>query len=122
MKAEVLRFLVAGAVNTGVGYLVYLALLLVVPYAVAYSLSYAFGIVLSYALNTWFVFRQPWDWRKLAAFPLVYALQYLVGLATLTLLVEAGLASRELAPLVVIAITVPLTYFASRFVIRRGSE
>jgi putative flippase GtrA len=48
----------------------------------------------------------------------VYVLQYLAGLAALWLLVENGLASKEIAPLLVIVVTLPLTFAASRFLIK----
>ena len=52
--------------------------------------SFAVGIMLGYAINTWFVFRVPWNWKKMVAYPLVYLIQYVVGLLLLSLVVERG--------------------------------
>lgn len=110
--------MVAGLVNTALGYLMYLAMLLAAPYLVAYSLSYVLGIVVSYALNTWFVFRRPWDWHRLLAYPFVYLAQYLLGASCLALLVETFGMARELAPLAVVILTLPLTFLLSRLIIK----
>jgi putative flippase GtrA len=120
-KGEAFRFLVAGALNTAATYVLYLALLQIVPYRVAYTVSYAIGIVLAYAINTLFVFRSAWNWRRLLAFPLVYVVQYALGVLVLTLLVEPGFLSERLAPLGVVAITIPFTFLASRYLIKGRS-
>jgi putative flippase GtrA len=117
-SGEVLRFLLAGAFNTVATYLLYLGALQLVPYQHAYTAAFAIGIVLGYTINTRYVFHEPWRWRRLLAYPLVYVLQYLAGLAALWLLVENGLASKEIAPLLVIVVTIPLTFAASRFLIK----
>lgn len=117
-SGEALRFLLAGAFNTAATYLIYLGALQLLPYRYAYSAAYAIGIVIGYTVNTMYVFHEPWRWQRLIAYPLVYVLQYLVGLVLLSLLVENGVTSKELAPLLVVAITLPLTFFASRHLIK----
>ncbi len=117
-SAEALRFLLVGAFNAAATYVLYLAALQLMPYRLAYTGAYAAGIVLSYALNTWFVFRAPWSWKRLMAYPLVYLLQYGLGLLCLSLLVERGWVSQELAPLAVVVITLPLTFLATRYLIK----
>ena len=121
LNGEVLRFLVAGGANTAATYGIYLLVLQLLPYRVAYTIAYALGIVLAYALNTWFVFRSAWDWKKLLAYPLVYLLQYGLGMLCLTVLVEQAGVNAKFAPLVVVAITLPVSFFASRFLIKRPS-
>jgi len=120
-SGEALRFLIAGAANTAATYVIYLLALQVVPYRVAYTIAYALGIVLAYALNTRFVFRTPWRWKTLLAYPMVYLLQYGLGVACLTVLVERHWVSPELAPLLVVAITLPVTFVASRLLIKGKS-
>ncbi len=117
-NGEALRFLLAGAFNTAATYGIYLLALQMVPYRVAYTGAYAIGIVLGYAVNTVFVFRAPWRWKRMLAYPLVYVLQYGVGLLCLTLLVERGWVSDKIAPLLVVVITLPLTFLASRYLIK----
>lgn len=118
LRTEVMRFLVAGAINTLVGYLLYVLALQLLPYRLAYTVAYALGVVVAYTLNTYFVFHTRWHWRSLMAFPLVYLLQYAVGLVALAVLVERLAVPAMVAPLLVVIITIPLTFVASRFVIK----
>ena len=111
------RFLVAGALNTALGYGVYLALNLVFDYRVAYTLSFAFGIVLSYLVNSLYVFRQPLRWKRLAVYPLVYLLQYAVGLLCVWVFVAKLRWPEALAPIAAIAVNIPLTFVATRYIL-----
>jgi putative flippase GtrA len=115
--AEFARFLVAGAGTTLASYGVYLLLLPRWPYPVAYTVSYLFGLVVSYAFACGFVFRSRVAARSAVRFPLVYAAQYVVGLGTLTLLIGLGVPPR-VAPLAVVACTIPLTFVLSARVVR----
>lgn len=117
-SGEALRFLMAGAVNTAATYAIYLMLLAISHYRIAYTAAYMIGVVLGYALNTFFVFRARWNWKRMLAYPLVYVLQYVAGLLCLTVLVEGHWVSKEVAPLAVVLVTLPLTFFASRYLIK----
>ena len=118
ISAEYARFLVSGAVRTAVIYGLYLALLIVLDYQVAYGIAYLAGIVLAYALDTRFVFRSEWSWRGFLQFPLVYVAQYLVGVALLWFLVERLGIDPAVAPILVLVVLVPLTFLMSRSVLR----
>ena len=81
-----LRFIVVGGINTAVTFVLFMSLSLVLPVPAAYTVTYALGIVLSYALNSLFVFRTELSLRTALRFPLVYVVQYLYGLALITVL------------------------------------
>ena len=119
---EFRRFLLAGLFNTGLGYLLYLAFNTVVDYRLAYTLSYSVGIVVAYAVCTIFVFKRPWSWRRLLAYPSVYAAQYLAGLALIWVLVGKFGLSEAWAPLVILPATIPITFAISRFIIKGGTH
>lgn len=112
------RFLVAGFANTVAGYLLYLALNLLVDYRIAYSLSFAAGIVASFVLNSLYVFRQPLRWSRLGVYPAVYALQYAVGLACVWLFVDVMHQPEAFAPFLAVAVSLPLTYVATRHILK----
>jgi putative flippase GtrA len=118
MRAEFARFLLVGVTNTLFSYLLYLLLLNFLPYLAAYTLSYCAGIVLSYFLNVYFVFRKSVSLGSFLKFPVVYAIQYSLGALVLWILVGAGI-SPNLAMLGVIVVTIPVTFIASRFVLKR---
>ena len=104
------RFLIAGALNTGLTYILYLGLLFLMPYVWAYSLTYVAGIVLGYALNTRWVFRKAPNLHTATVYPLSYGLNYILGVVMLWFLVEIIKLPKEIAPLVVVAISVPVMY------------
>lgn len=115
---QFVRFLLVGGANTVIGYGLYLLANHWLDYRWAYSLSYAAGIGISYLLNSWFVFREPLSLRKFIRFPLVYAVQYLAGLAIIWCLVSRLHLPESIAPLAVTALTVPLTYATSRLILQ----
>jgi putative flippase GtrA len=119
---QLARFLVVGALNTGLSYLVYLALLRVVSYRWAYSISYAAGIVLSFVLNSLFVFRVPLSWQRLLPYPSVYLVQYLLGLCVVHVGVELLGWDERLMPIAVLVVTVPVSFVLTRWVLREKEE
>lgn len=118
---DFVAFVVVGGTNTLVTWLLYLLFNIALGYDVAYTLSYAVGIVLAYYMNTRWVFRVPMSWKTFVAYPLVYVVQYALGMALLYLIVELTPVPEALAPLVVTALSVPLTFVMSRVLLaRRG--
>lgn len=115
---EFVRFLLAGGMNTVLGYGIYLLFLLFLPYNIAYTISFLAGIALSYWLTSRFVFQQGLSLRSALRYPLIYLFQYVMGLIILTLLVERFRMKARWAPVVVVVCTIPLTFFLSRFVIK----
>lgn len=111
------RFLASGAAQTVASYLLYLALLAFTHYQVAYTLSFAAGIVMAYALNTYYVFRTPWSWKSFLQFPSVYVVQYLTGIALMWLLVDRLGVDDRIAPWLIVVAQIPLTFLLSRRII-----
>lgn len=119
IHSEFFRFLLVGVSNTLVAYVVFLLLLPFLPYLYAYTLSYCVGVVNSYFMNVLFVFRKRISLHSFLKFPLVYVVQYFLGASILWLLVgKLGIAPAW-AYAAVIVVTVPVTFVASRFVLKR---
>ena len=116
------RFLVAGVATTVASYALFVVLELVLPYLVAYAIAYVAGFVLSYFVNTRFVFRVAQSWTTFLRFPLVYVVQLVLGSAVIVLLVERFALHPRIAALFALAVTVPATYFAAKFVLNRDSR
>ncbi|WP_414615197.1 GtrA family protein [Stenotrophomonas pavanii] len=113
----IVRFLAGGALNTGSTFVLYWLLLLVVEYRIAYAISFVAGILLSYVINTKFVFRTNYSLRKVILFPLVYLATYLAGAVVLDLSVSRFGVDTRLAPFISICATLPLTYLLSKLVL-----
>jgi putative flippase GtrA len=105
---------VAGGVNTAITYGLYLALLPLLPYQASYTVAYVVGIVIAYLLNRNLVFLSHRGVRSVVLLPVVYLAQYLVSLLVLWLWIDKAGLSPALGPIVVISITVPMTYLLSR--------
>ncbi|MEP6698468.1 MAG: GtrA family protein [Verrucomicrobiota bacterium] len=118
---NVLRFLFFGCLNTLIAYGLYVVLLWAVPYMAAYTIAYACGIFISYGLNAKFVFNEKLKVTTALQYPLVYVVQYLLGLVILRVLIEGFHVSKLLAPFVVALLMIPVAYKLSSFVIRRGT-
>jgi putative flippase GtrA len=117
-RGQFARYVIAGAVNTAVTYVLLVALMRVIEYRLAYSIAYLAGVVLGCWLQCRFVFHVPLDWRNAIRFPAVYAIQYLTGLLLLWALVDAAGMRREWAALLVVVLNVPIGFFMLRFLLR----
>ncbi|SRR6266404_2077940 len=119
---EFCRFVFWGGVNTLAGYLVYALLLRFLPYLISYSIAYILGIGVSYFLNSRLVFNRELRLRTAVRYPLVYLAQYVVGTITLYLLVQLFRVNKLVAPLLVVILTIPLTFLLSRRIVAGRSE
>jgi putative flippase GtrA len=120
--AEFFLFVLIGGINTGITYGIYLLLVSVMRYPFAYTGSYVAGIFLSYYLNVRFVFREQLSLSKALKYPSVYLVQYLLGLVLLYLLIEILHLNKNLAPLAIVVVTVPVTFAMSRYIIRGNAK
>jgi putative flippase GtrA len=116
---ESVRYVLAGGFNNAATYAAYLVLLPSMGYAIAYSLTYVAAIVLAYYLSARFVFRRPLQWQHAIQFPLVYVVQYGLGITLTTALIEGAQVNASIAPALVIVITVPFTFWLTRWIITR---
>lgn len=85
-----LIFLVTGGSNTLLCLIAY-ALLIKggVPYLVASTLMFVYGVVQGYLLSTFFVFQHSVKFGNLAKYSMVYVFSYIFNIAILYFFVEA---------------------------------
>lgn len=110
------RFVVVGAANTAASYGIYLLLLLVVDYRLAYTIAYVAGLALGYWAHAKLVFGARLGARSAAAYLATYAAMYLASLLMLWVAVDLLGVPRPLAMLVALCVTVPTSYL----LLRRG--
>lgn len=122
VRGEALRFLVVGAINTTVTYILYLALLLLFPYSISYTIAYVLGIGFAYFLNTRFVFRVQHTLARFTLFPLVYSAQYITGILALFLAVNLFKIPDRFALIASIVTTVPITFLVSRSILKPSPD
>lgn len=117
---EALRFLLAGGLNTLATLLLYW-LLLGFGYGVAYTISYVAGIALAYWLQGRFVFQARTRTRHALLFPLIYVIQYGVGMLVLWIWHDHFGLPEKYGVFASIATTLPLTFVLSRTLFRHGN-
>lgn len=118
LLAVALRFLAGGMLNTGATLALYWVLMRFMHYQLAYLVSYCAGIVLSYLLNTRFVFRARHSWRKFVLFPLVYLITYVIGALVLRLAVDYLHVPAGLGPLLSIGVTLPVSFVLTKILLQ----
>ena len=118
ISAEIVRFVVVGAINTGTYYGLYLVFHRSLPYLVAHVFAFTISMIGSFFLNTYWTYRSRPTWRKFLLFPLSNATNFIVTTAGIYVLVEfAGMSSRY-APLVAAAAAIPVTFVVMRRILK----
>lgn len=115
MAKQLTRFILVGGLNTLVTMGLFHVLLPFFGHLLAYSLVYAFGIVVAYFLNAFFVFEVSKGWKSATMYPLIYVMLYLYGLAMMILIVDYLELHEMLALVLVIVSSVPVSFFMSRW-------
>ena len=110
------RFLLVGGANTAASYAVYLLLLLVVDYRIAYTVAFAAGLAGGYLMHGRFVFDAAPGLRSAAAYLATYAGMYLLSLLVLSVAVTRIGIPKPLGMLAALAVTVPMSFL----LLRRG--
>lgn len=118
INPEFNKFIFFGVANTVLGYVIYVILVFFLAYPVAYTIAYVSGIFISYYLNSRFVFKREMRLTKAMQYPVVYIVQYVLGISLLYLLVELCRINKVIAPVLIIIVTVPVTFLLSRFIIK----
>lgn len=113
-----LKFIASGAFNTLATYLLYLALLPLLPYRWSYTISYIAGIALAYVLYRYVVFGGSGGRYGPLWVALIYLLQYLLGLALVSFWVQILEGPPVWAPAFAVAVATPLSYILNRSVFR----
>ena len=113
-REQLARYLVAGALNTLLTWLLFVALSQWINYLLAYGIVFVLGVVLSFVLQSVWVFRSKMEWASLLRFKMAYLVNLAVGLLLLKLLVTHAALSPALAAIGVVAVQVPLGFLLSR--------
>ncbi|MFC8263035.1 GtrA family protein [Streptomyces sp. NPDC057291] len=119
VTAQMARFALVGAVNTGTYYGCYLALLTALPYLAAHVIAFALSMTGSFLLNSYFTYRTRPTWRKFLLFPLTNAANFVITTGGVWLLVDRVGFSSRYAPLVAALAAIPITFVVSRAIMLR---
>ena len=124
---EIVRFGLAGGINTGLTFTAY-ALLVAsgVAYVVANALAWTLGLVCAYFLSLIFVFRAKrpagTDARRFVLFAALHIASFVLSSLLLIGLVESGLLEPVRAQLVVIPVIAIFNFLSSKILVFRSGE
>jgi putative flippase GtrA len=115
---EFAKFVVIRGVCAVLTYAAYLVALIWFRYEVAYVASYVLGIAIAYYTSAVLVFRQPLSRKSALLFPLVYVVQFVLGYFLIKFAVETLHIPEWLGLAFSVAVTLPITFVMSRWVVR----
>ncbi len=123
MGAQLLRFLIVGLVNTGVGYSLYAVAIflgLAIPAAVAVAMI--LGVLFNYVTTGTFVFQSDRSARELAMFVSVYLVIYALQTVSITWLDGNTALDAYTAGLIGTGIGAAISFVAFKFIVFRPSR
>jgi len=111
------KFVIGGIVNNVALYPIYIILNYFFDYQFAFLSSYCLGILLTYWINTAYVFESQRSWRTFLVYPSIYIFQYIFSASLLWCFVELLAGSELLGPFFVAIFIVPITFMLNKFVL-----
>ncbi len=112
---RLVRFGVTGVISSLVHYGVYCLVLQWAGATTSYTVGYAVGLICNYALTTAFTFQRRPTRSNALGFAGSHLLNYLLEIGLLELFLWIGI-SELLAPILVMAIAVPINFLLLRYV------
>jgi putative flippase GtrA len=116
------KFVISGAINTALTYILFLYLRHLADASTAYTLTYVAGIGIAYLLHTLFVFKTGHNKEMAVAVTVTYLVQYVYGLATLNILIQILKLPAYIAMAIVIASSFPLQFLILQFAAGRAGR
>ena len=115
---EVLRFGVVGVLATVLQYAIYWVLLRWAGASLSLAVGYAVSFVFNFVASTRYTFRVKANASRGAGFALSHVINFLLQMTTLNLFIWLGV-SRELAPVPMFCVCVPVNFILVRFFLKK---
>lgn len=115
---EVLRFGVVGVLATVLQYAIYWMLLRWAGASLSLAVGYAVSFVFNFVASTRYTFRVKANASRGAGFALSHVVNFLLQMTTLNLFIWLGV-SRELAPVPMFCVCVPVNFILVRFFLKK---
>jgi putative flippase GtrA len=114
------RFLISGCFNTALTFVIYCTgILLGINYLIANSIAWIVGIIVSFSLNSKFVFQKTYSHRRFISFALSNVFALLLSMALLSLIIRIGSVNPILASVITIPIVVVANFLTAKYVVFR---
>lgn len=114
---EFVRFAFVGVIATAIHYLLYLVLQKTMNAGIAYTIGYAVSFVANFLLTSVFTFKAKATVKKGVGFGAAHLCNYLLQMGLLYAVLDIGIR-RDIAPVPVYCIAIPLNFLMVRFVFK----
>lgn len=116
VKKEFLKFIIIGCVNTGIGVFLSAFIALKLQEIPAFLLGYWISLIISYFLNSKYVFQEAYTVKKLMKFKLSYIPNFLIQIITIYYLVEKIQTYPIILYALSAAVSVPITFIMLKLI------
>lgn len=116
MKNEFMKFIIVGVLNT-IHYYSWYAIFITIGqwhYMSSHLMAITISMIASYFFNVYFTYKVSFKWKSFLLFPLTQVGNILIQSFGMAIVVEWLHISSVIAPLLVLGITIPLTFFLTR--------
>ena len=120
-RAEILqfvRFCIVGVVAFVCHYGCYYLLQRIIDVNVAYTAGYCISMICNFFMTSYFTFRKRPSLSKALGFAMSHGLNYVLHIVLFNIFLHIGI-SRELSPILVLSIAVPVNFLLLRYVFTR---
>jgi putative flippase GtrA len=115
-----IRFLIFGCFNTALTFIIYSAgILLGFNYLIANLFAWCIGVIVSFSLNSKFVFRKTYTHGRFFSFVLSNIFGLLLSMVMLSLIIKVGALNPILASAFTIPVVVIVNFLAAKYVVFR---
>lgn len=115
---EAMRFIAVGATATVLQYAIYWVLIHWLGATTSMTIGYALSFVFNFVASTRYTFKVEANAKHGAGFVFSHIVNYLLQMLTLNFFIWAGVG-KQLAPVPMFAICVPVNFFLVRFFLKR---
>ncbi len=122
---EIFRYLLAGTINTIVGYCIFLVMLYIVNVNPYYSniVGYIFGLIIAYILNKLFVFKNKTTTKtSIYRFFIAFILSFFINLFVLFIFVDILNQSPAISQIVAMTFYTIIFYLLNKFYVFKGNQ
>lgn len=118
---ELTRFILVGGINTVNYYIVFLFFHNIIDthYMVAHIIGFVVSFIISFYLNTYFTYRVKPTLKKFLQFPLTQVVNVSTSSILVFLLVEWVHLNSNLAPIIAVFFTVPITFIVTSKILKQ---
>lgn len=119
--SEIFRFGIVGIIATIIHYVLYVLLKNIFSYNLSYTIGYLIALFVNYYLSAKYTFKVKASFLNLLGMLFSHLINYIIHLFLLNLFITNGL-SKNLAPIPVYIIAVPINFILVRFVFKYNSK